>query len=349
MSNNTSNRQEAPFIETMPRIRNPMQNNYAQQQPLRQQHQNNHVTDRFRERHRRAARQENKTDFSELAEIILKKKQRGCKEYHFRPIRIDGVYCYIVLYLKNKVLTVESINVKCKFKPNTANMIINAPYVLYHTKYRNIPAVLELIDRIVTTYKIVNGDLLSPTNYNDVKAEELLIPYSESEHCCVCLDNTTDTTPCGHYICFSCRDKCILQDKSDCPMCRSSGALNVYTNPMRMINNRDYAELYDIFVLKIGRNTYSDDEDVVEDDDDEPEEADENNTGEELGEVNNDIRPRNIATDIQNVIIIPLLQVESEPVIVANTTANNNMNDESNPMDYDDETEDERDDQDSIS
>jgi hypothetical protein len=309
------------------------------------------VIGRYRERHRRVVRQENKTDYSELAEIILKKKQKGCKEYHFRPIRIDGVYCYIVLYLKNKVITVESINVKCKFKPNTANMIVNAPYVLYHSKYRSIPFVLELIDRIVTTYKIVNGDLLSPSNYNDVKAEEILIPYSESEHCCVCLDNTTDTTPCGHYICFSCRDKCILQDKSDCPMCRSRGALNVYTNPMRMINNRDYAELYDIFVLKIGRNTYSDDDDgFEEEDEDEIEEPAENNTEAELGEVNNDtIHPRNIETDIQNVIIIPLLQVESEPLIATNTIANNDNGEGSNTVDYDDETEDERDDMDSIS
>jgi hypothetical protein len=138
-----------------------------------------------------------KKDFSKIVALIQRKIKNGCKEYNFRPFMIDGVYCYIVLYLKYKILTIESINVKCKFNNNH-----HVPYVLYHKKYKSIAKVVDLIHTITTTYKIINGDLLAPTDYNDMKTEEILIPYKEDEVCCVCLENTIDNTTCNHYICF---------------------------------------------------------------------------------------------------------------------------------------------------
>jgi hypothetical protein len=185
-------------------------------------------------------------DFSKIVELIQKKIKNGCKEYHFRPYMIDGVYCYIVLYLKYKILTIESINVKCKF-----NNIHQIPYVLYHTKYSSIVKLVNLIHNITTTYKIINGDLLSSNDYADTKTEELIIPYKEDEVCCVCLENTTDNTTCNHYICFKCRDKCIIQQRKDCPMCRQHNVLSIYSNSIHLINNNDYAELNELFNRKI--------------------------------------------------------------------------------------------------
>ena len=202
----------------------------------------------------------NKNDFSEIVKLIKRKLKNNCKEYHFRPYKIDGVYCYIVLYLKQRILTIESINIKCHFTE-----VHTLPYVLYHKKYKSIDKIVQLIHEITTTYKIINGDLLSKTDYNDVKTEEIIIPYNEDEVCCVCLEHTTDNTTCGHFICFSCRDKCIIQKKKDCPICRTKNVLPVYSNCMQLINNVDYFELNDLFHNRIYdrryRNTVTNDDD----------------------------------------------------------------------------------------
>ena len=187
-----------------------------------------------------------KKDFSKIIQLINQKIKNKCREYHFRPFKIDGVYCYIVLYLKERILTIESINIKCNFNDNHI-----IPYVLYHRKYKSIDKMVLLIYDITTKYKIINGDLLSPTDYHDMKIEELLLPYNEDEKCCVCFENTTDNTSCGHYICFSCRDKCIIQKKKDCPMCRSKNVLTMYSNSIQLINNIDYSELYTLFSERI--------------------------------------------------------------------------------------------------
>ena len=200
---------------------------------------------------------EKKNDFSKIVALINNKIKNGCKEYHFRPVIIDGVYCYIVLYLKYKIFTIESINVKCKFN----NHYI--PYVLYHKEYTSITKLVNLIHRITTNYRILNGDFMSLSNYNDMKTEEILIPYKEEEICCVCLENTTDTTTCNHFICFKCRDKCIIQQRKDCPMCRQSNVLGIYCNNMNLINNSDYSELSMLFNRK-----FHDDDSSTEDDDD---------------------------------------------------------------------------------
>jgi hypothetical protein len=238
----------------------------------------------------------NTNDFSDIVKLIKSKLKRGIKEYHFRPYRIDGVYCYIVLYLEKKILTIESINIKCYF-----NDIHSVPYVLYHKKYKSIEKIVQLIHEVTTTYKIINGDLLCKTDYNDIKIEEKMIPYKEDEICCVCLEHTTDNTTCGHFICFSCRDKCIIQKKRDCPMCRTKNVLSTYSNVMNLINNVDYSELNELFYSKIYQRqnvdndhdnnsiiSSSSDEDDEEEDEQEVEEEEEEeaHVDQELQEIN---------------------------------------------------------------
>jgi len=183
-----------------------------------------------------------------LVEAIKKQQARGTTEYHFRPVCIDGVYCYIVLYFKYNMLTVESINIKCKFNCNGEDIML--PYVLYHYRYSSIRLVVLRVQRIYNSYRLMNGDLVSPTDYSDLKLEESILPYSVNEVCCVCLENTTDTTSCGHFICFACRDKCCIQKKINCPMCRTPNVLSVYHNIMNLINNTDHQDLCDVFKNK---------------------------------------------------------------------------------------------------
>jgi hypothetical protein len=223
---------------------------------------------------------EKKTDpIDLLVESIEKKQKNGMQEYHFRPVRIDGVYCYIVLYLKHNILTVESIHIKCDYGQDRM-----LPYVLYHYSYSSIKKAVLHVQKIHSSYQLINGDLVSPTNYNDMKLEESILPYSANEVCCVCLDNTTDTTSCGHYICFACRDKCCIQQKLDCPMCRKSNVLPVYHNVMNLINNTDYSELFILFKNKLPTPYRLEPESESESDEDEEDNDNESEFEEEQDE-----------------------------------------------------------------
>lgn len=135
----------------------------------------------------------------------------------------------------------------------------------------------------------MNGDLLSTTDYNDMKTEEILIPYKEDEVCCVCLENTTDNTTCNHYICFKCRDRCIIQQRRDCPMCRQTNVLSTYSNTVNLINNVDYTELNELFHrslynkrhVSLDDSSSSSSSDDDDDDDDESESDDDNSLRQE--------------------------------------------------------------------
>jgi hypothetical protein len=213
-----------------------------------------------------------------LVEAIKKQKDRGTKEYHFRPVCIDGVYCYIVFYFKYNVITIESINVKCHFPYNGQDTLF--PYVLYHSTYSCIKKAVLRIQKIYNSYRVINGDLVGPNDYNDMKLEEHILPYSINEVCCICLENTTDTTSCGHFICFVCRDKCCIQQKTNCPMCRTPNVVSTYHNIMNLINNKDHPDLFMIFKNKMpvyqndsdSEDNDNDDEDDEDDDDDEDDE-----------------------------------------------------------------------------
>ena len=191
---------------------------------------------------------EHELKIDSLVNAIEQRIRNGVKEYHFRPVSIDGIYCYFVLYHQYNILTVESINVKYRFHYNGCDTLV--PYVLYHYNYTSIKKAVKHIEKIHSSYKQINGDFLSPENYNDLKLEEIVIPYSTNEICCVCFENTMDTTSCGHHICFVCRDKCCIQKKLNCPICREPDALSIYNNSMHLINNIDYAELFSIFKNK---------------------------------------------------------------------------------------------------
>lgn len=225
-----------------------------------------------------------------LVNAIKIQQKRGVKEYHFRPALIDGVYCYFVIYFKYRILTVESINVKYRFSYNGRYSLV--PYVLYHSKFTTIRKAVENVNKIYSTYKQKNGDIMSAENYNNMVLEEAVIPYSSSEVCCICFENTTDTTECGHYICFVCRDKCCIQEKLNCPICRKANTLNIYNNHMHLINNTDYAELNEIFINKLfptvaDRNyivQYEEDEESEESEESETEEGEEEEEGEEREE-----------------------------------------------------------------
>jgi hypothetical protein len=94
-------------------------------------------------------------------------------------------------------------------------------------------------------------------NYNAYKLEEEFIPYKDYQSCCICYKNTIETTLCNHYICFHCREKCLVLRKFDCPLCRKQNILSEYNTDHGLINNEQFSNtLY--FIAEEEEEEYAD-------------------------------------------------------------------------------------------
>lgn len=180
-----------------------------------------------------------RNDFICLIKLYISKHQK----YTFRPIKIDGIDCYVVIYGNNKIVNFEAIHIYCKFECNGEKY--DQPYSIYHFHYHTIEGALAKIERVANSFKLFDGDLISSEQYMMLQLEKMVIPYREEQTCCVCFVNTYDTTlDCNHYICLHCRYLCIFNKKSDCPVCRKENALKYYSNDMKLVNNCEYGVVY---------------------------------------------------------------------------------------------------------
>jgi hypothetical protein len=177
-------------------------------------------------------------EFAELIEVHLKKHST----YSFRTANIDGVWVYPVIHSYRKIINFECVNIMCRMKSKNGEPLFEK-YSVYYTRYKSIKGAISAVENVVSTYKIFNGDLLSPYDYKLAKLEERFNPYSADQVCCVCYENTMDITLCEHYLCIKCREICLQKDKPDCPICRSSKAVRLYNIDNGLINNNEYAVL----------------------------------------------------------------------------------------------------------
>jgi hypothetical protein len=180
-------------------------------------------------------------ELDELAELIQLHLLTS-KTYSFRTVKIDGVWFYPVIHRHRKIVNFECVNIMCRMK-NKQGDDFTEKYSAYYTKYKSVKEALTIIKNVAATYKIFNGDLLSPADYKMAKLEENLLPYAEEQVCCVCYENTMDTTICDHYLCMKCREICIHKERNDCPMCRNPGIVNIYNIDNGLINNNAYGSL----------------------------------------------------------------------------------------------------------
>jgi len=204
----------------------------------------------------------------DLAKLISEKLKKH-RTYFFRPVAIDGILCYPVIYGgRHKIVNFESIHINCFVKKGDKKY--KQKYSLFFQKYKTIIEALDLIEEVVKSYKVYNGDLVSKETYDLMKLEEAIVPYTEDQICCVCNDNTTDTTLCKHHICLQCREQCLLNEQPNCPVCRKEEIVNMYCNETNLINNSEYEVLQYAF-------EYEDDKrvlDIEHIDDSEDEETD---------------------------------------------------------------------------
>jgi hypothetical protein len=158
--------------------------------------------------------------------------------YIFRSVKIDGIYCCCVLYRDQKLLNVESVRTIVR---NETGKTEN--YSLFFDYYDSEEEAVEMVQTIVATYKLYDGDLYSPETYGQLLAEERVIPYLEEQKCSQCNIHTSGMTKCGHYICFRCRENNLFLDVKNCPVCNKPDILCVYHNDTNVINNYHYSDL----------------------------------------------------------------------------------------------------------
>ena len=234
--------------------------------------------------------------------------------YHFRPIKIDGINVYIVLYGKYKILNIESIYISCNAK--IGDVIEKQQYSLYHYQYKSLRYALKRVEKINREYRIYNGELVPATCYKMLKLEECVLPYSEAESCCVCYENTSDITSCGHSICLNCRETCMARQKMNCPVCRETAALEIYMNRSGLVNNQQYTvvkkaihnekmnSVEEDFIPFAQPGIYDEDDEEDGEDEEEDEEEEEEEDGEDeeeqIAEILNDMRVPSEISDIQN-------------------------------------------------
>jgi hypothetical protein len=157
--------------------------------------------------------------------------------YVFRSTEIDGIYCSCILYRDEKIVSVESTRV---IVITNDNKIEN--YSLHYEYYDSILHAIGIVNAIVKTYKLYNGDLYSPEDYAYLLAEEKIVPFLETERCSVCNINTTDMTTCNHYICFRCRENALRDGIRSCISCNTLNVLHIY-HSKNISNNQKYNDI----------------------------------------------------------------------------------------------------------
>ena len=97
--------------------------------------------------------------------------------------------------------------------------------------FSNVFFLLEHLKKVEETYKLLDYYLLSPEKMEEAVAHRVFFPRHVDKVCCVCYELTVEYSKCKHSICMKCRDKCIVQGKMRCPICRGSD-LNIYPSTL---------------------------------------------------------------------------------------------------------------------
>jgi len=146
---------------------------------------------------------------------------------------IDEVECEIFVYLDyhenpyNYYYKIFAKNIEYE-----SNGSLEKDFLLYESAcFTNVFFLLENIKKVEHTYKLLDYYLLSPEKMLEAKTQRAFIPIHSDKVCSVCYDSTLEYTICKHSICLKCRDKCIVQGKTTCPICRGSN-LSIYPNTL---------------------------------------------------------------------------------------------------------------------
>jgi hypothetical protein len=147
---------------------------------------------------------------------------------------IDEVEASIFIYLdyhdNPTTYYYKIISRNIDYEPDNGS--IEKSLLLYESStFITVYELLEHVKKVEITYKFLDYYLLSPEKMEEAIIIRRFLPINPDKVCSVCYEPTIEYTTCKHSICLKCRDKCIVQGKTTCPICRGSD-LSVYPNSL---------------------------------------------------------------------------------------------------------------------
>ena len=110
----------------------------------------------------------------------------------------------------------------------------NRDIVLYSDyNYKDVCAVLEHIEEVKKSYKLIEHYLKSPFGVQFVQTQREIYPIPPDKKCSVCYEPTIEYSVCKHPICFRCRYECIMSKNIMCPICRN-GTLKLFPKELAL-------------------------------------------------------------------------------------------------------------------
>ena len=184
--------------------------------------------------------------FEEMVEENNTKKTTFGYEEIVLPIKkIDGLNVSVIFYLKifNEKTFVINIQVnpsKIYYKAEKNLYVRNHHSTAVYDEvdntynYNGFKKIIEGFFEDLPKLKLniegtftINGETRcfnSPYKYIDLFINEKIdgVEFIEFDECCVCGENTTTKTKCGHILCLKCEDKIneMSKKKPKCPICR---------------------------------------------------------------------------------------------------------------------------------
>jgi len=147
--------------------------------------------------------------------------------YSFGIVTIDDIKVNIKIKYWNRNTPLYSVDFESVHVVETQYGLSNK-YILCGKAFTSLVVCLNFIRLVATSYKIKNGKLYSAEKIKELDLHKYILPYSDSEKCCICYDESREETLCGHYLCFKCRCKCLIKKDRKCPVCRKKDVLEIY-------------------------------------------------------------------------------------------------------------------------
>ena len=141
---------------------------------------------------------------------------------HYTLFEIDGIQSDVYIGKEDDLYYYQFVakNIEYIENESTDN---NTDFLLIEKEdFNSISDVLEHIETVKNTYTFLDFYLLSPEKKETAKLHRSFLPLSQDKICSVCYEPTLEYTTCKHPICLKCREKCIVNDRKMCPVCRSS-------------------------------------------------------------------------------------------------------------------------------
>jgi hypothetical protein len=109
------------------------------------------------------------------------------------------------------------------FEDEDGNNMDDSDFMLLEKNdFDTVVDVLEHIEKVRETYTFLDFYLLSQEKKEVARNHRAFMPISQDKICSVCYEPTLEYTTCKHPICLKCREKCIVNNRKMCPVCRSS-------------------------------------------------------------------------------------------------------------------------------